>query len=319
MLRFIDKKGVKMKILILGGHGFVGKNVVEILTDSNHKLFPLSRRDGLNLTDYTSTKMSFSKIRPDVIINCAAHVGSLHYVTEYAADVVHDNLQIILYLYRAVREICPDAKVINPISNCSYPGDSNIHVESEWWNGAVHESVWSFANSKRMWVVVSECYYMQYHIKTTNFLVANSYGPGDYTDPNKTHALNGMIIRMLQAKKERLPKFEIWGTGKPEREWIYVKDMAEMLANEVEISESQIQPVNIAQNNAYSIRETAEMIKELIGYKGKLVFNAKYQDGAPIKKLDDKLFRSKYPDFAFTDIHEGIKETIKYYIRVLEV
>lgn len=308
-----------MNILILGGYGFVGKNIVELLKDSKHKIFPLSRCVGLDLTDFASATKHFCNLKPDVIINCAAHVGSLHYVTEYAGDVVDDNIQIILCLYRAVKEVCPNAKIINPISNCSYPGDANIHIESEWWNGPVHKSVWSFANTRRIIGVVSECYAMQYKIRTINFLVANSYGPGDYTDPNKTHALNGMIIRMLQAKKENQLNFGIWGTGKPTREWIYVKDLAKMLINAVEMNESQIQPVNIAQNNAYSIRETAEMIKELVGYDGKLVFNTKYQDGAPTKKLDDKLFRSKFPDFTFTDIYEGIKETIKYYNDALEV
>lgn len=308
-----------MKILVLGGHGFVGRNVVKVLEGSDHEVFPLSRRDGLDLTDLASTTEQFSKARPDVIINCAAHVGSLHYVTEYAADVVNDNMRIILNLYAAIKEVCPNVKIINPISNCSYPGDATIQVESEWWNGPVHKSVWSFANPKRMWVVVSECYAIQYHIQTINFLIANSYGPGDYTDPNKTHALNGMIIRMLQAKKDRLPEFEIWGTGKPTREWIYVKDMARMLVNAVDMDGSQIEPVNIAQNKAYPIRETAEMIKKLTDYSGKLVFNTDYQDGAPTKRLDDRLFRSKFPDFSFMDIYEGIKETIKYYQQALEV
>lgn len=306
-----------MKILIPGGHGFVGKNVAEILKDSKYEIFLLSRRDGFDLSDYALTKRYLEKIQPDTIINCAAHVGSLHYVTEYAADVVDNNMEIILNLYRAVKEICPNTKVINPISNCSYPGDANIQTESEWWNGPVHKSVWSFANTRRMWVVVSECYAMQYNIKTINFLVPNAYGPGDYIDPNKTHALNGMIIRMLKAKKQALPEFEIWGTGKPTREWIYVRDLARMLAGAVEMKESQAYPINIAQNKAYSIRETAEMIKELIGYNGRLVFNTEYQDGAPIKKLDDRLFRSKYPNFIFTDIYKGIKETINYYKKLL--
>ena len=308
-----------MKILILGGHGFVGKNVIKELQDKDYNIIALSRRNGFDLLDYENAKAILKEVRANVIINCAAHVGSLHYVTSYAGDVVDDNLQMFLNLYRMIKEFDCEIKVINPISNCSYPGDSNIQVESEWWNGPVHKSVWSFANTKRMWVVISECYSMQYNIKTINFLVPNAYGPGDYSDPNKTHALNGMIIRMLQVKKAKQPEFEIWGTGKPTREWIYVKDLAKMLVNAVEMNQKQIQPVNIAQNKAYSIRKTAEMIKELISYKGKLVFNTKYQDGAPIKKLDDKLFKSIYPEFTFTDIKEGIKETIKYYKNILEV
>lgn len=308
-----------MKVLVLGGHGFVGKSVVEELRKTTHTAIPLSRRDGLDMLNYATVVEHLKKENPDVIINCAAHVGSLHYVTEKAADVVHDNLQIILNLYRATKVACAHAKIINPISNCSYPGDANIHKESEWWNGPVHKSVLSFANAKRMIAVVSECYAMQHGISTINFLVANSYGPGDYTDPNKTHALNGMIIRMLQTKKENKPEFEIWGTGRPTREWIYVKDFARMLAYAVEMRESQLSPINIAQNKAYSILETAQMIKRYTGYNGKLVCNPKYQDGAPTKQLDDALFRSKFPNFTFTNIDTGIQETTSYYKEVLNI
>lgn len=308
-----------MKILVLGGHGFVGKSVIEELKDRDYNVIALSRRNGFDLLDYENTKARLKEVSPNVIVNCAAHVGSLHYVTNYAADVVDDNLQMFLNLYRMIKEIDCEIKVVNPISNCSYPGDSNVQVESEWWNGPVHKSVWSFANAKRMWVVISECYAMQYNIKTINFLVPNAYGPGDYVDPNKTHALNGMIIRMLQAKKNKQPKFEIWGTGKPKREWIYVKDFAKMLVNAINLEDNQIKPINIAQNKAYSIEETAEMIRQQINYNGKLVYNTSYQDGDPIKILDDKLFRKKFPNFVFTNIDEGIMQTIKYYKKILEV
>lgn len=306
-----------MKVLVLGGQGFVGGMVMQLLKDSKHEIFSLSRRNGLDLLDYAITKEKLNNEQPEVIINCAAHVGSLHYVTQFAADVVNDNMQMILNLYRAVKEVCPNAKVINPISNCSYPGDANIQIESEWWNGSVHKSVWPFANSKRMWVVVSQCYSMQHDIKTINFLVANCYGPGDYMDPNKTHALNGMIIRMLRAKSEKLPEFTIWGSGRPMREWIYVKDMAQMLVYAIDMEEDLVDPINIAQNKAYAINETAGMIKKLTGYEGVLKFDTKYQDGAPTKQLDDKFFRRKFPKFTFTDIQEGIKETIAYYRKVL--
>jgi len=307
------KSAITMKILVLGGHGFVGKSVMEELKKTKHESVALSRRDGLDLREYASVVECFRNQNPHVIINCAAHVGSLHYVTERAADVAHDNMQIILNLYRAAKEACPSVKIINPISNCSYPGDANIHRESEWWNGPVHKSVWSFANTKRMIAVISECYAMQHKISTINFLVPNAYGPGDYTDPNKTHALNGMVIRMLQAKEKNKPEFEIWGTGKPTREWIYVKDLARMLVHAVKMRESQIQPINIAQNKAYSILETAEMIKKHIGYNGNIVCNHSFQDGAPTKQLDDEVFRKNFPDFRFTDIDKGVHETAAYY------
>lgn len=308
-----------MKIIVLGGHGFVGKHVTEILKTSDHEVFPLSRRDSLDLRDYALTTSYLEKIEPAAIVNCAAHVGSLHYISQYPADVIDDNIQIILNLYRAVKEVCPETKIVNPISNCSYPGDKNIQAESEWWDGPVHKSVWSFGNSRRAWVAVSQCYEMQHGIKTINFIAPNAYGPGDYLDPNRTHALNGMIIRMLETKQKNSPEFEIWGTGSPVREWLYVKDLARILADAVNMEKAQSSPLNIGQNKGYSIKETAEMIKELIDFKGRMVFNTNYQDGASIKKLDDKLFRSKYPNFVFTDMRMGIRETINYYKKELNI
>ncbi|MBI4333121.1 MAG: NAD-dependent epimerase/dehydratase family protein [Chloroflexi bacterium] len=307
-----------MKIIVLGGHGFVGQSVMEELQNKRCSPIALSRRDGFDLLNYEAARARLVELCPDVIINCAAHSGSLHYVTEFAADVVHDNMQMILNTYKLVSEVCPRARVINPMSNCSYPGAATIHKESEWWDGPVHDSVLAYGNTKRLLYVVSRCYQMQRGISSINFLVPNCYGPGDHTDPNKTHALDGMIIRMLQSKREGQREFEIWGTGLPMREWIYVKDLAQMLCDAVSLTEDLVYPINIAQNKAHSIRETAEMIASLIGYNGKLVFNTKYPDGAPVKILDDRLFRERFPEFQFTDIAQGLRETVKYYQAKLE-
>lgn len=306
-----------MRILVLGGHGFVGKSVFSQLKNTNHDIFILSQRDGLDLTNLECTKKYFSKIQPGVIINCAAHGGSLHYVTEFAGDVIYDNIQMALNLFKATKDSCPDARIINPLSNCSYPGDANIHYEPEWWKGEVHDSVFSYGNAKRFIYVISKNYHKQYGINTVNYLVPNTFGPGDYTDPNKTHALNGMIIRMIEAQRQGAREFEIWGTGKPVREWAYIKDVASILTKGIDIETNLVYPVNIAQNKGYSIKESAEFIAEAIGFEGKLLFNSKYQDGAPVKILDNRHFRRIFPQYEFFDHKKGIAETVTYYKSVL--
>jgi len=311
------RKEMSVRILVLGGHGFVGKNFVAVLKDSEHTVIPLSRRDGLDLRDYVLTKRHFARIQPDAIVNCAAHVGSLHYVTTYAADVLHDNVQMALSLYRATQEVCPSVRIINPLSNCSYPGDADVHYEPDWWKGGVHQSVYAYGNSKRFIYVMADCYKQQYGIRSVNFLVPNSFGPGDYTDPNKTHALNGMIIRLLKVHREGQPEFEIWGTGKPVREWGYIGDVVEVMKHGLTIQEDLTYPVNIAQNHGYSIGESARMIAKAIGFQGKLTFNTQYQDGAPRKVLDDERFREIFPDYQFIDHEEGIQRTVAYYESVL--
>lgn len=307
-----------MRILVLGGYGFVGKSVCALLEASKtHAVRARSRRDGFDLLDYATTVRELSMWKPDVIVNCAAHVGSLHYVTAFAADVIDENIQMVLHLYRAVKEVCPTAKIVNPIANCSYPGDAEIQKEGEWWNGPVHPSVLSYGASRRLLGAVSQCYVIQYHIKSVNFLVPGVYGPGDYTDPTKTHAVSGIILRMLKSHQEHAPEFEIWGTGKPLREWVFVRDLARILVQGVESIDEQVVPINVGQKKGYSIRQAAELIQRIIGYEGKLVFNTKYQDGAPCKILDDTLFRKTFPDFVFTTPEEGIQEAVAYYQHAL--
>jgi GDP-L-fucose synthase len=306
-----------MNVLVLGGHGFVGKVAVRDLTAQGHRVTAVSRKDGVDLTHWDKTLEAFKRAEPEAIINCAAHVGSLHYVSQYAAAVIDDNVQMLLNVFRATQQVAPKARLIHPISNCSYPGDANVHAEPSFWDGPVHRSVWSYGNSRRMIGVLSDCYAAQYRLNLVNFFAPNAYGPGDYTDPNKTHALNGMIIRMLQAQAKGETTFEIWGTGKPEREWIYVEDLARMLVDAVQFPQPQVLAINIAQNRAYSIRETAELIKTALGYTGDLVFNTTYQDGAMRKILDDAAFRAKYPDFRFTAFAQGIQNTVNYYRQTL--
>ena len=306
-----------MKILVLGGHGFVGKHVVNALSKTEHEVHAASRRDGVDLREPSRAERCFNEVEPDVIINCAAHVGSLHYVTTYAADVFHDNVQIALNIYNAAAKVCPEARIINPLSNCSYPGDSTIQKEADWWANEVHDSVFSYGNAKRFIYVISRCYNAQNGIKSVNFLIPNTFGPGDSTDPNKTHALNGMIIRMIEAKRRKDAEFEIWGTGSPIREWAYIDDVVKILIEGIDTKEELVYPVNVAQNRGYTIKESAEMVAQSVGFKGRLSFNTDYQDGAPIKVLDDKRFRQLFADFKFFDHKKGIEETVKYYESVL--
>ena len=306
------------KVLVLGGYGFLGSHVVSELKKRNYKATCASRRNGCDILKLSSFENFLVRTHPEAIINCAAHVGSVHYLQRFAADVVYENMQMILNLYQGVLEVNPKIKVINPISNCSYPGEANTHVEPDWQKGPVHDSVLAYASTRRMIHAVSKCFQNQHQIKSVNWFISNAYGPGDYTDPNKVHALNGIIIRLIQAQRKKDKQFEIWGSGKPLREWVYVKDVAKILVQSLKI-DMQIYPVNFAQNKAYSIAEIADTATRSLGYKLNFTYNTKLTDGAMYKILDDKNFRSKYPDFKFTPILQGIKNTIAYYKEVLSV
>lgn len=306
---------MKKKILILGGTGFVGKNVTEVFSDSGYQIFSASRSSGTDLTDYNKTVSCFQENKPDIIINLAAFVGSLNYVTKQAAEIFDVNMRMLLNIFKATQFVLPNSILLNPIANCAYPGNLENYSEERFWEGKIHQSVLSYGSTRRMINVLSDCYDMQYGFRTISFFVPNMYGPNDSTNPDKAHALNALVSKVVKAIKENKNEIEVWGSGIAIREWLYAKDFARLLLdvinkeNEYGFSE----PVNIAQNFGLSVRELVDLIAKETGFKGKIVWNRAMPDGAPRKVMNDIRFRKIFPDFKFTDFKTGIKETIKFY------
>lgn len=305
-----------MIVLVLGGDGFLGKRVAVNAKQAGHEVVVRSRSTGCDLLNIDSVMNCLKETAPSTIFFCAAHVGGVHYASRHPAEMIHDNSQMALNLYQAVSQAAPKAKIINPFSNCTYPGASSEQFEANWLDGPVHETVLAFAVARRLCYAVSKSYHLQHGIETSNWLVANAYGPGDHHDPDKVHALNGIIIRMLQAQSRGDREFEIWGTGNPIREWIYCDDAARLLVSSIE-TDSHIEPVNMGQNRGYSIREIAKIVAELIEYPVEFRYNTALADGAPCKILNNDKFRSLYSDFEFTELRKGVQATIDYYREVL--
>jgi len=301
-------------ILVFGGHGFMGKNLQNEFKGSDYRVTYISRFDNVDLRNLEQTIECIDNIQPDVIIFAAADVGSISYVSEYAADVVHNNTQMYLNLYGALSALKSKATVINPISNCSYPGIIDIQNEEDYWSGPIHESVQAYGMPKRMGYIISQCYAKQYGIKTVNLIMPNAYGPNDYLDEQKTHAMNGIIMRMMKAQKNGDKEFSIWGSGTPIREWLYMPDMARLMKQIIDTENFDLpNPINIGQESGVAINETVAMVKEALNYDVELVHDTTKQDGAPIKVLGNKLFTKHFSEFIFTPYEEGIKNTIKYY------
>ncbi|MCX6163329.1 MAG: NAD-dependent epimerase/dehydratase family protein [Ignavibacteriae bacterium] len=306
---------MKKKILILGGSGFVGKNVTEVFSDSGNQIFSASRSNGTDLTDYDKAVMCFQENKPDIIVNLAAFVGSLNYVTKQAAEIFDVNMRMLLNIFKAIQFVLPKSTLINPIANCAYPGNLENYSEERFWEGKIHQSVLSYGSTRRMIDVLSNCYDMQYGLRTINFFVPNMYGPNDSTNPDKAHALNALVSKVVKAIKENKNEIEVWGSGIAIREWLYAKDFARFLLevinkeNDFGLSES----VNVAQNFGLSVRELVDLIIKKTGFKGKILWNRAMPDGAPRKVMNDTRFKKIFTDFRFTDFKTGIKETIKFY------
>lgn len=306
----------KKKIFILGGTGFVG-SVLRAALKKDFKIYAHSRKTGLNILDFSNYKKKLLKINPDIILNCAAHVGSVHYGITKQADILIDNLQLMINLYKGLLFLKRKVMVINFLANCSYDGNTLVQKEEDWLKGLPHETAFSFGSSRRMLYKISKVYNQQYQIKTYNLILPGLYGPGDHKDLEKVHALDGIIIRMLLKIKEGINKFEIWGSGKPIREWCYIFDLARIVKKIINSKKEKIYPINIAQNKGYSIKEIAQIVSKTLNYNFNFIYNKKFQDGAKKKILSNKNFKKEFPNFKFTAIHKGIKATIEYYKKIL--
>jgi GDP-L-fucose synthase len=290
---------------------------MRLLRQKGYRPVSVTRRQGTDIRNLNALTASLKRLKPDVILNCAGHVGSVHYVTRQAADVINDNLRMCLNLYQAVAAVCPGAKIVNPFGNCSYPGDAVVQKESEWQAGPVHDSVLAFAFGKRTQYAIAESYRKQYGINTVNWIVCNPYGPERDINLDKLHALNGIIVRMICAQKKGDKEFVIWGTGTPVREWLYIDDSARMMVHSVDHVDSQLWPVNVAQNKGWTITEIAKRAAKELDYRVKFVYDTAKPDGAPVKVMDDTLFRSKFPDFKFTPLDTGIRTTVAHFKKLL--
>jgi len=306
----------RVRVAILGGTGFAGTNVRHCLENNGVEVGIFSRTTGCDLLDLSMAWQKLDAFHPNFIVNCAALVGSINYVTDFAADVVDVNMRIIMNTYKIAQQI-HQVVVINPIANCGYPGVMDHYEESGFWDGPIHPSVLSYGSTRRMMQVLSKCYFEQYGVRSTNLIIPNMYGPFDSTNPNKTHALNALIIKFVKAVKYGQQGIEIWGTGKPIREWLYVQDFAKIVLKVISCNELFLDPINIAQNRGETVNELVSIIKEKVNYSGEITYNTKYQDGSPKKVMNDHLFRQKFPDFTFTGLDKGIAETIQYYQSIL--
>jgi GDP-L-fucose synthase len=300
------------KIFVTGGDGFVGNSVVKKLKERNLNFSSLSLKDGYDFRDFKQTKELFEKEKPDAVINCAAFIGGIQFGLNYLGEIFYNNILIFSHITECSR-LTGVKRLINPISNCTYPGHLTKLKEDEWWSGPMHESVLPYATVRKANWVQNWAYWKQYGFETINLILPNMYGPRDHFDEIRSHALGALIMKFIEAKRKNLPEVIVWGTGKPIREWLYVEDGAEALMRSLEIV-SRIDPINIGSGEGISILELAKLIKEIVGYEGKIVLDESKPDGAYCKIQDNKKMKKIFNWVPPTNLQEGIKKTVDWYL-----
>ena len=300
------------KVFVPGGNGFLGRRVVKGLKEKGIGFVSLSLRNGYDFRDAKQTRELFEKERFDALINCAAFVGGIQFGYERPGEIFYNNILMSTNLMESAR-LTGVKRFINPISNCSYPGHlTKDFKEEEWWDGQLDESVMVYGFVRKATWVQSWAYYKQYGFETVNLILPNMYGPGDHFEEKRSHALGALIMKFVEAKRKNLTRVTVWGSGKPVREWLYVDDGAEIIIKALEMGPT-VDPINVGVGKGISILELAELIKDIVGYKGEIVLDRSRPDGAPHKTMDNSKLRALFNWVPPTSLRKGIEQTVEWY------
>lgn len=307
-----DKKMENKKILVLGSTGFVGKRVCKKLKQQGIEFSEASLSQGADFRDLNQIKRLFEKEKPTHVLNCAAFVGGIQFGLKHVGEIYFNNTLMSLNIFECAK-LFNVKRVVNPISNCSYPNFSNeVFTEERWWDGKLHDSVLSYGFTRKASWVNSWAYNKQYGIDTINLLVPNMYGPEDHFEEERSHALGALIMKIYKAKQDNKAEVTVWGTGKPIREWLYVDDFADLMIEALDI-EPTTKPINVGIGKGISIKEMAEIIKDEVGFKGRLVYDTSKPDGAPYKIMDVRKMEKILKKIPKTGMKEGIGKTVRWY------
>lgn len=295
-------------ILVTGGTGFLGSTVVRRLKSSGRAVESCSLSTGVDLTHPPDVRSVFSKYRPESVIHCASHAGGIQFGIKYPADSFVKNMQMTINVLDACREFNV-AKFIHPVSNCVYPAESTVFRESEIWNGPLHFSVEGYGVARKALITATQTYRRQFGLDSLNLVLPNMYGPGDHLEEDKSHALGGLMLKILNAKNKNLPEVTVWGSGQPIREWLYIEDGADALIRGLDV-QSKDDLYNVGSGEYLSIKEIADILAEEIGYTGTFFYDRSKPDGAKHKQMDFSRFHAEFAWSAKVSLREGIRRTI---------
>tara|TARA_B100001989_G_C24525611_1_gene458480 strand:+ start:406 stop:1350 length:945 start_codon:yes stop_codon:yes gene_type:complete len=303
----------KLKVLVVGANGMVGTAVSEkLLKSSKVDELTSSTREDTDLFSFKQTEELINKERPDVLIIAAAKVGGILYNNTKRTEFILENLKININLLEATIKF-PEIKIINLGSSCIYPLDAKNPIsENEFMNGKLEPTNSPYAMAKLTAIELGRSLNIQHGHKIINLMPTNLYGPNDYFHESNGHVIPSLIHKMHNAKINERTTFEIWGSGSPMREFLYVSELADCIEHLIDL-DTNIDLLNVGSGQEVTIKELAQKIKDTIGFEGELKFDSSMPDGNPRKLLDSSLinelgWKSKI------DLNEGLAKTYKWYI-----
>lgn len=279
------------RIFVAGHRGMVGSAVVRALQARGHTNLILRSRSELDLTNPAAVDAFYAEARPEVVVDAAARVGGIHANNTYPADFLHENLAIQLNLIEGARRHGV-GRLLFLGSSCIYPREAPQPMpESCLLTGPLEKTNEAYAIAKITGLKMCEFYRRQHGVLFHSAMPTNLYGPGDYYHPTNSHVLPALLRRFHEATQSGAEQVTLWGTGTPRREFLHVDDLADAL---VFLLHAANPPdwVNVGYGDDVSIRELAELVQRVTGFRGELRWDATKPDGTPRKLMDNARLRA---------------------------
>ena len=311
----------KNKIYIAGHNGMVGSAIVRKLREKGFMNIITCSSSELDLANQQNVHNFLQEKKPDYVIIAAAKVGGIHANDSYPAEFIYQNLMIEANLIHG-SYLAGVSKLLFLGSSCIYPKESQQPIKEEYLlSGHLESTNEPYALAKIAGIKLCESYNRQYGTDYRSIMPTNLYGPNDNFHPKNSHVIPALIRKFHEAKVNNKPFVEVWGSGKPMREFLHVDDMADASIHIMDIDkktlESEVDPmlshINIGTGTDITIKDVAQIIKEVVKFNGAIVFNTKIPDGTKRKLLDVSKIEKLGWKYNIS-LNCGLQETYKWFL-----
>ncbi len=298
-----------MRLLITGGNGFLSYHLKNSL--KKYKQFEcfFTSKQEFDLTDLNQAISCINKYNPEFIIHNAALQGGIEANVSRPAEYFYQNITLTANIFEASKTSKVIKKIIVPMGGCSYPGNAISPIdESQMWNGFPQKESAPFSLAKKMSIIASKAYFSQYNIKSSIIIPGNMYGEYDNFRYKESHVIPSLIRKIYESKNSHI---EVFGTGKPIRDFIYAGDVADAICKFL-LDVDFPGPINISNESKITIKELVDLLIKLFNFKGEVKWLKNKPDGQMIKIFSTKLMKEKNI-FAHTSLEDGLIKTINWF------
>jgi GDP-L-fucose synthase len=303
---------VEAKVLVTGGAGFLGGQVVSELRARGVRDIVAPRSSAFDLTDAVATRRLFEQERPDLVMHLAAQVGGIGANQKQPGTFFRGNMAMGLNVLEEARR-AGTAKVVIAGTICAYPKFAPIPFrEDDLWNGYPEETNAPYGVAKKALLVMAQAYRQEFGSNFVMLFPVNLYGPRDNFNLETSHVIPAMIRKFETALESQAETVTLWGDGSPTREFLYVDDAARGLV-EAAASYDDADPVNLGAGFEISMLNLAQLIADKVGFRGKLVWDTSRPNGQPRRMLDVTRAKERFGFEAQVGFDEGLTRTIAWY------